>query len=69
MAGLHFRKLSFGEAKNLTKPLSLEEVKHAMWDCDGCKSPEPDGINFDFIKKKLGYFEGRFYEIFGRIPP
>jgi len=50
VAGLHFRKLSFGEAGNLTKPFSVEEVRQTIWDCDGCKSPGPDGINFDFIK-------------------
>jgi len=25
-------------------------VKQAVWDCDSFKSPEPDGISFDFIK-------------------
>jgi len=49
--GLHFRKLSFGEAGNLTRPFSLEEVKQAIWDYDGLKSPVPDDINFDFIRK------------------
>jgi hypothetical protein len=49
--GQHFRKLSYGEAGNLTKPFSLEEVKQALWDCDSFKSPGPDGISFDFIKR------------------
>jgi len=49
--GLNFRKLSYVEAGNLTRPFSLEEVKQAVWDCDGRKSPGPDGINFDFIRK------------------
>ena len=48
---LHFRNLSFSEAGNLTKPFSLEEIKQAVWDCDSFKSPGPDGISFDFIKK------------------
>jgi len=48
---LPFRKLSYGEAGNLIKPFSLEEVKQAVWDCDSFKSPEPDGISFDVIKK------------------
>ena len=52
---LNFRKLSFPEAGNLTKPFSLEEVKQVVWDCDSFKSPGPDGINFDFIKK-IGIF-------------
>ena len=48
---LPFRKLSYGEAGNLTKPFSLEEVKQAIWDCDSFKSPGPDGVNFGFIKE------------------
>jgi len=31
-------------------PVSVKEVKVAIWDCDSFKSPDPDGINFDFIK-------------------
>ncbi|XP_068486340.1 uncharacterized protein [Phaseolus vulgaris] len=29
---------------------SEEEVKNAVWDCGGSKSPGPDGFNFNFIK-------------------
>ena len=48
---LPFRKLSFVEAGNLTKPFSVEEVKLAVWDCDSFKSLGPDGVNFGFIKQ------------------
>jgi len=48
--GLHFRQLSYGEAGNLTKPFSLDEVKQAVWDCDSFKTLGPDGISFDFLK-------------------
>ena len=48
---LSFRKLSFGEAENLTKPFSLEEVRRAVWECDSYKSPRPVDINFGFIKE------------------
>ena len=27
------------------------EITSAVWDCDGDKSPGPDGLNFNFIKK------------------
>jgi exonuclease III len=47
---LHFRKLSWVEAGNLTKPFSREEVKQAVWDCDSYKSPGPDGVSFGFLK-------------------
>lgn len=36
---LSFRKLSYGESGNLTKPFSIEEVKQAVWDCDSFKNP------------------------------
>jgi hypothetical protein len=48
---LPFQKLSFGEAGNLTKHFSLEEVKQAVWHSDSYKSLGPDGINFGFIKQ------------------
>lgn len=48
---LPFRKLSLREAGNLTKPFSHEEVKQAVWDCDSVKSPGPNGISFNFIKR------------------
>jgi len=51
MGGSNFRQISSIEADNLTKPFSLEEVKRAVWDFDGSKSPGPDSISFDFIKK------------------
>jgi len=48
---LPFRKLSFVEAGNLTKPFSEADVKQAVWDCDSYKSLGPDGVNFGFIKQ------------------
>jgi len=51
VGALQFRKLSFGEGGNLTKPFLIEEVKKAVWDCDGSNSPRPDGIIFDFIRR------------------
>jgi len=35
----------------LTKPFSIAEVKQAVWECDGFKSPGPDGINLGFTKE------------------
>lgn len=34
----------------LVSPISLEDLKVAVWNCDGNKSPGPDGFNFNFIK-------------------
>ena len=50
MGHLQFRKLSFIERGNLTKPFSVDEIKAAVWDCDSFKSPGRYGINLGFIK-------------------
>ncbi|GKE39194.1 RNA-directed DNA polymerase, eukaryota, partial [Tanacetum coccineum] len=45
-----FRKLSSFDASFLKSSISLEEIKLAVWDCDGTKAPGPDGFNFKFLK-------------------
>lgn len=32
----------------------MEELKASLWDCDGSKSPSPDGFNFEFYRKVQG---------------
>jgi len=48
---LNFRRLSYADSGNLTRPFSLEEVKQTIWDCDSLKSLGPDCISFRFIKE------------------
>jgi len=38
----------------MIKPFSIDEVKHAFWDCKSFKSHGPYGINFGFIKDFWG---------------
>jgi len=69
VAGLPFRRLTHGEAGNLTKPFSLEEVHQAVRDCDSYKSPGPDGICLGFIKEFWDLLQDdfmRFMEEFHR---
>jgi len=47
---LDFRSLTHGEGVVLIRPFSVEEVKAAVWDCNGFKCPGPDCITFGFIK-------------------
>ena len=47
----NFKKLSAEDNNRLERPFTLEEIKEAMWDCDGSKALGPDGFNFNFIKK------------------
>lgn len=43
-------KISDDENNMLIAPFSIEEIKEVIWECDGRKSPGPDGFNFNFIK-------------------
>jgi len=37
-----------------------EEIKESVWQCEGSKSPRPDGFNFNFIKKSWDYIKDEF---------
>ncbi|KAJ0757712.1 putative RNA-directed DNA polymerase [Helianthus annuus] len=43
--------ISDEEATMLERPFTVEEIKAAVWDCDGDRAPGPDGFNFKFIKR------------------
>jgi hypothetical protein len=51
MGGSGFSKISEARSVWLERLPSLEEVKQAVWDCDGSKAPGPDGFTFSFYKK------------------
>ncbi|KAJ9549144.1 hypothetical protein OSB04_021687 [Centaurea solstitialis] len=46
-----FSPLSLGQSIELERPFSVEEIKRAVWACDGDKAQGPDGLTFAFIKK------------------
>lgn len=35
----------------LTKVFLEEEIRDAIWECDGDKTPRPNEFNFNFLKK------------------
>ncbi|GKV16331.1 hypothetical protein SLEP1_g26989 [Rubroshorea leprosula] len=45
------KKISEEDNKMLVSTFTEEEIKEAVWSCDGNKSPGPDGFNFNLIKK------------------
>ncbi|XP_019427110.1 PREDICTED: uncharacterized protein LOC109335433 [Lupinus angustifolius] len=49
--GIGFNRLAAEENAFLTTKFEVEEIKGAIWSCDGDKSPSPDGFNFSFLKK------------------
>ena len=48
--GVQFPSLPQREKESLVARFSEVEIKSAVWDCGGDKSPGPDGLNFNFIK-------------------
>ncbi|MCH81419.1 LINE-1 reverse transcriptase like, partial [Trifolium medium] len=50
LAGMDFKKLNADDNAILLEPFEEEEVREAIWNCDGNKSPGPDGFNFNFLK-------------------
>lgn len=51
LEGISFNSLSQEENSQLCAHFSFDEIKEAIWSCDGDKSPGPDGFNFTFFNK------------------
>jgi len=49
--GVPFDRLTEDENRSLVETFTGEEIKGVVKDCDGNKSPGPDGFTFAFIKK------------------
>lgn len=43
-------RLEAADGVALTAPFTEEEIKLAVWDCEGAKSPSPDGLGMEFYK-------------------
>ena len=52
---VEFKSLSMTDNLRLIEGFSETEVRDAVWQCEGSKSPEPDGFNFNFLKNCLLY--------------
>ncbi|XP_058765712.1 uncharacterized protein LOC131639232 [Vicia villosa] len=51
LEGVLVNSLSVEDRDSLEVPFSEEEIKEAVWSCDGSKSMGPDGISLLFFKK------------------
>jgi hypothetical protein len=49
--GVVFPSLSVEANSSLISLFGLEEIEEVVSECDGNKSPGPDGFNFNFVKK------------------
>lgn len=47
---IDFPKSSKMDNTVLTTPFTIDEIREAIWSCDGNKSPGLDGFNFNFFK-------------------
>ncbi|GKV29990.1 hypothetical protein SLEP1_g38860 [Rubroshorea leprosula] len=50
LGGLQFKQLNEEDSVWLEREVPAKEVKQAVWDCGGDKSPGPDGFSFHIIK-------------------
>ena len=57
-----FKSLSHEDNMSLIKAFSVEEVRDAVWLCDGSKSPGPDGFNLFFVKESWEVFKDEIVE-------
>jgi hypothetical protein len=58
-----YKKISVKKAYWLERPVSMEETKESIWDCDGSKSSRPDGFNFKFFRKVWNFICYDLYDM------
>ncbi|XP_058766944.1 uncharacterized protein LOC131640567 [Vicia villosa] len=64
ISGVLFSTLSSSEVESLELPFNEEEIKEAVWECDGSKSPGPDGLNLNFVKRSWSFMKEDFIRLF-----
>lgn len=50
-ANINFKCLNDDNSAWLERPFSEDDIKDAVWDCDGNKSMGPDGYSLEFFKR------------------
>ncbi|EOY19749.1 Uncharacterized protein TCM_045057 [Theobroma cacao] len=50
------------DAQNLEALISMEELKFAIWSCDGSKAPGPDGFNLNFFKHYWSFIKSELFD-------
>ena len=59
-----FQKLNNMQREILEKPFSMGEIEAALADCDGNKSPGPDGFTLHFVQSKWDFPHDDFAKFF-----
>jgi hypothetical protein len=65
--GVNFPRLTEDDHFGLTAPFSLEEIEMVVKECDGNKSPGPDGFNFNFVKDSWDLLKGDIRILFDQF--
>jgi hypothetical protein len=65
--GVEFPSLLDVDNQWLTRPFGMVEIEEVVKDCDGNKSPGPDGFNFNFVKEMWNCFKGEIRIMFDQF--
>jgi hypothetical protein len=65
--GIAFPHLSEVDVEGLTALFTMEEITEAVRECDGAKSPGPDGFNFAFINEFWDLLKGDVHIMFDQF--
>lgn len=60
-------KLVDADRAVLTEAFSEDEIRNAVWECEGAKSPGPDGFGFEFYKKSWEVIKGDLLRVFSEF--
>lgn len=64
MNDVFFNSLSLEDSASLEAPFSELEIREAVWNCNGSKSPGPDGFSILFVKKCWNFIKEDFLSYF-----
>lgn len=56
-----FKTLLSSQVATLECSLSEDEIKQAVWSCEGSKAPVPDGFNINFVKKHWDFLKSDLF--------
>ncbi|KAM7530919.1 hypothetical protein LguiB_034329 [Lonicera macranthoides] len=62
--GVNWGKISHGESLNLEKPFTIEEVREALFSCDGEKALGPDGFTMAALQEALDVIKEDAMKVF-----
>ena len=71
---VEFKTLILMDNEGLVAGFTEKEIKDAVWQCEGSKSPGPDGFNFNFIRKSWDFVKEvlmkamTLFHVTGNIP-